>query len=82
MFAPFQKAFKTFSEIEIRKGMTGGEYCVVSIKLGTMPKNELSGVLSLMHEITERTPRIPARTEMSIPVGSRKVPVETTYVSG
>ena len=81
LFAPFQKVFKNFSEIEVRKGLTGGDYCVVKIKLGTLAKKELPGVLAIMHEITERTPQIPARTQTSIPVGYRKLPVETNFVS-
>ena len=66
---PFQKVFKNFSEIELRKGLTGGDYCSVKIKLGTLRKKELHGVLAIMHEITERTPQISARAQQSIPVG-------------
>ena len=80
LFAPFQKIFKGFAEIEMRSGITGGDYAVSKIKINNLRKKDLPGLLAVMHEITER-PQIPARTQTSIPVGYRKLPVETNYVS-
>lgn len=80
MFGSFQKLFKGFAEIEVRCGITGGEYAASKIKINNLKKKDLPGVLSIMHEITER-PQIPARTQQSIPIGNRKLPVETNFVS-
>ena len=74
--------YKGFAEIEIRKGFTGGSYSATKIKINNLRKRDLPGVISVMHEITERIPQqIPAKTQQSIPVGNGKSPVETNYVS-
>ena len=80
MLVSLQKFYKDFVEIEIRKGLTGGDYAVSKIKINNLRKKDLPGVLSIMHEITERQ-QVPAKTQESIPIGVRKLPVETNYVS-
>ena len=81
MFAPFQKVFKNFVDLEVRKGLTGGSYCVAKVKLGSLPKRDLEWVLAAMHTITEETPQISTKTPTTVPIGYRKIPVETQYVS-
>ena len=81
MFAKFHKVFKDFTDLEVRKGLTGGTYCVVKVKVGSLRKKDLNDVLGVMELIAGETPQIPIKTETVIPNGYRKIPVETRFVS-
>ena len=79
MFTPFQRnVFRDYTEIEIWSGHQGSEYVSAKIKINNLRKKDLSGVLHIMEDITQRTPKIPGTRNQFIP-GQRKTPVESTY---
>ena len=77
----FQRVFKNYVELEVRKGVQGGGYTVAKAKIASLPKRELQGVLADMHQITEVVPEIPSSGKYYIPMKNRNVPVETQFVS-
>ncbi len=82
MFAtPFQKLTNRYVELEFRRGITAGEYAFAKVKFGSLKKKDLEKVLGAMYQMTEGVPQIPTQRQTNIPVGYRKVPVTTGYVS-
>jgi len=81
MFVPFHKVFKNFTDLEVRKGLTGGSYCVIKVKVGSLRKKDLNEILGVMELIAGETPQIQTKTETIIPNGFRKIPVESRFVA-
>ncbi len=54
----FHRNFSSFVELEVRKGLTGGNYSVAKMKLGSLPKKELPNVLILLNEIARQTQEV------------------------
>ena len=55
MLELFHRNFKNFVDLEVRRGLQGGEYSVAKLKLGSLPKRDLESILMVLNEIAKQT---------------------------